>query len=100
MNTICINENQKATIINILKKYFQNEKFFVFGSRATNKNLKKFSDLDIAIVGNSKIDKSILDRIFEEFSASDLPFKVDLIDINSVTSEFKKNVEPDFIELK
>lgn len=100
MSTIHIDENQKTTVINILKKYFQYEKFYIFGSRATGKKLKKFSDLDIAIVGPVKINQSSLERALEEFSASDLPFKVDLVDINSLTSEFAKNIQPDLIELK
>lgn len=100
MNTIIIEENQKKIILTILKRYFQDRKFFVFGSRSTGKNLKTFSDLDVAIDGKEPIDKVRLRQAIEELSNSDLPFKVDLIDINSMPAEFKKNVASDFIELK
>lgn len=99
MSTIHIDKIQTKIILNILRKYFPNEKFFVFGSRATQKNLKKFSDLDIAIDGPTKIQVSTLSKAAEEFSISDLPFKVDLVDLNSISTEFKKSIESDFVEL-
>jgi predicted nucleotidyltransferase len=100
MNEICIDQNQRKIVLGILKKHFVSQKFYVFGSRANHKNLKPFSDLDIAIFGLNPGASLSLDRASEDFSASDLPFKVDLIDINSISTEFRNNIEPDFVELK
>ncbi len=99
MKRIHIDEGQKKLIMNILKKYFVNEKYFVFGSRANGKKLKPFSDLDIAVLGVGPVNASKLNQAAEAFSASDLPFKVDLVDLNSISAEFRLNIEPDFIEL-
>lgn len=99
MNNIYLNAEQKKIVLSILKKYFANEKFFIFGSRASGKNLKPFSDLDIAIQSSNKISMTTLAKTLEEFAASDLPFKVDLIDLQSISEEFKKNIKMDMIEM-
>lgn len=99
MKHISIDENQKKIVLSILKKYFKNEKYFVFGSRANNKNLKAFSDLDIAIQSVGKLELSDLTKALEELSSSDLPFKVDLVDLNSISEEFRFNILADLVEL-
>ena len=98
MKPIKIDENQKKIVLSVLRKYFVNEKYFVFGSRATNKNLKSFSDLDIAIQSAGKISTSDLAKASEDLAASDLPFKVDLIDLNSISEEFRLNIQGELVE--
>ena len=98
MKPIKIDENQKKIVLSILRKYFVNEKYFVFGSRATHKNLKAFSDLDIAIQSADKLNTSDLAKAAEELSSSDLPFKVDLIDLNSISEEFRLNIQGELVE--
>ncbi len=99
MKEIRITSEQKKTVLSILKKYFPKAKLFVFGSRATNRSLKPFSDLDIAVDDLKVISTDDIANANENFSSSDLPFKVDIIDLNSISTEFKKNIEPDLIEL-
>lgn len=62
---------------------------YAFGSRVHGK-ARKFSDLDIALVNNAPIDWQLLERIREAFSASDLPFKVDVVDWSTVTPLFRE----------
>ena len=99
MNNIYLNAEQKEIVLSILKKYFTNEKFFIFGSRASGKNLKPFSDLDIAVQSSKKISMTTLAKTLEAFSASDLPFKVDLIDLQTISEEFNKNIKMDMVEI-
>ncbi len=98
MKHISIDENQKKIVLSILKKYFKDEKYFVFGSRANNKKLKAFSDLDIAIQSTGKLDVSDVTKALEELSSSDLPFKVDLVDLSSISEEFRLNIQAELVE--
>ena len=99
MKPIKIDENQKKIVLSVLKKYFVNEKYFIFGSRATHKNLKAFSDLDIAIQSSGNISMSDLAKASEDLAASDLPFKVDLIDLNSISEDLRRNIQDELVEL-
>jgi predicted nucleotidyltransferase len=67
-------------------------KFFVFGSRAKG-CAKDYSDLDLAYDAN--IPLSDLATIETAFNESDLPFSIDLIDLNIISAEFLANIQPD-----
>lgn len=63
-----------------------------FGSRV-NGTAKKYSDLDLALVGKHKIDLRKLRQLEDAFQESDLPFRVDILDWNMIDDEFKKLIE-------
>lgn len=65
---------------------------WAFGSRVTW-TAKPFSDLDIALEGAAPLASDVLIDLEEAFDASDLPWKVDLIDLNAVSPEFRAIVE-------
>ncbi len=92
-----LSEEEKKIVKDILNKITPSSKVLAFGSRVSGKNLKPFSDLDLAIVGNQKLSIDLLGKIKEEFSNSDLPFMVDIVDYNAVDKNFaeiiKKNSE-------
>lgn len=100
MTSIALTELQKKTVLEILKKHFRTEKYFIFGSRATQKNLKTYSDLDIAIQGKEVLSLNSIAKAREDFSSSDLPFKVDLIDLNNISEEFLISIRSDLIALQ
>ena len=72
----------------------QGVKVWVFGSRATWKS-KEYSDLDLALEGEEKLDLDILLNIEEAFEESDLPWKVDVLDVHNTSSAFLKAIEQD-----
>jgi predicted nucleotidyltransferase len=81
----------------ILKKNLpQDVKVFVFGSRA-NKKAKKFSDLDLAIDAPQRISLTTFANLRSDFEESDVPYKVDIIDFNTIDEDFKKNIAHDLI---
>ncbi len=96
---IYITKIQKEIVLTILNKFFSQSQFFVFGSRATGKSIKPFSDLDVEVLSQVQIITDQLAQAADAFTASELPFKVDLIDLNSISTNFKKNIEADFIEI-
>ncbi len=89
---IAIEKEQLTIIKKILRKYFPQEEIRIFGSRYKHTN-KPYSDVDIAIVGNKKIDIQTYGKIKEELEESNLKYRVDLIDWNSISEEFQKIIE-------
>lgn len=85
---IKLSEKELTIVTQILKKHIPNHNFFIFGSRAKG-NVHEYSDLDIAIEGNGKLDLLTLANLRDEFQDSNLPFRVDLVDLNNISPEFK-----------
>ncbi|MDE2780322.1 MAG: restriction endonuclease subunit S [Chloroflexota bacterium] len=65
---------------------------WVFGSRA-NWTTKDSSDLDLAVEGATNFDHKAMVRLEIAFEESELPYTVDVVDLNAVSKEFKKIVE-------
>ena len=73
----------------ILRKYVPNCEVRVFGSRIMH-TVKNYSDLDITIVGKNKLPKKNLYSLKEAFEESDLSFRVDVLDWNAISAEFRE----------
>ena len=67
-------------------------KVWVFGSRA-NWTTKDSSDLDLAVEGAARLDNKAMSALEVAFEESDLPYFVDVVDLNSVGDAFKQIVE-------
>jgi uncharacterized protein len=89
---INITQEQLNLITSILQKHIPDRLIKAFGSRITGKS-KEFSDLDLAIYGDNSIDLIILGSLKEAFSQSDLPFLIDIVDINRISDDFRKLIE-------
>jgi len=64
---------------------------YLFGSRASGKN-KVNSDFDVGLVGigGKKLSSLIKNKIEMELERKKFPYKVDLVDMNSVSDNFRK----------
>jgi len=71
---------------------------YVFGSRAKG-TARKVSDLDLAIDAHRKLTLSEEIALKEAFDESDLPMKVDIVDLHSVSESFKEMIRPDLVPL-
>lgn len=60
-----------------------------FGSRATGIRLKRFSDLDLALMTQRALTDAQLGELRDEFNESDLPFRVDLVDWAAASADFR-----------
>lgn len=76
----------------IINRHVPGREARVFGSRITG-TFKPYSDLDIALVGPEPIAPAAMDRLREDFQQSDLPFRVDLIDWQAISREFRAVIE-------
>ena len=57
------------------------------------------SDLDLAVDAGVELSLSIEARLAEEFSESLLPYRVDVVDIRSVSPAFRAAIQGDFRSL-
>ena len=72
---------------------------FAFGSRA-NWTAKQSSDLDLAIDGfGEKLDRKIKSNLEDAFEESDLPYKVDVVDLNSVSESFREAIQDQLVRV-
>ncbi|MSP52933.1 MAG: nucleotidyltransferase domain-containing protein [Gammaproteobacteria bacterium] len=83
----------------ILAKYLPaKSSVFVFGSRAKGK-IKPHSDLDVAVnINGQELSVAVLAHLKDAFDESLLPYKVDIVDLNSIDDEFKKAIEVDCVK--
>ena len=89
-----ISKEQYAWLKKILNTYLPGLKVHVFGSRARGDH-KKYSDLDLAIESEKQIASKTLMELQEQFAASSLPFKVDLVELQKIEPDFRKNIQGD-----
>ncbi len=87
--------------IDFLKKtisgYLDDYKLYMFGSRV-NGNARKYSDIDIAIKSN-KLTSSIKSQIELDFENSTLPYEVDVVDLNTISDDFKNLIKNTLVEI-
>ncbi len=89
---IDLTPEQLALVLQILTTHLpQHAKAFIFGSRATG-TAKKFSDIDIAIDATTPLSLPLLASLNHEFEESDLPFKVDIVDWQSISNDFQHRI--------
>ncbi len=70
---------------------------WVFGSRATGKS-KTFSDLDVLYKKPAKnLPVGFLSQLIERLETSDLPIKVDLVEIDDLAESYRPSVLHDRI---
>lgn len=81
----------KPTELKIIKQILQqiipSKQVWAFGSRVTGKNLKPYSDLDLAIIDSLPL--ALRSELTEAFAKSDLPFRVDVVDWESCDEGFQ-----------
>ncbi len=82
-----LDEKVVKDIIFILKKYNEVESACIFGSRARG-DYRKQSDIDIALFGKN-LTNTINTEIYYEIDDLYLPYKIDLINFNSLGEEDK-----------
>jgi amidophosphoribosyltransferase len=96
--TIAISLEELAIVLSILRARIPDRAVWVFGSRA-NGNARRRSDLDLAVDGDEPLPLRLRSELAEDFDQSDLPYRVDVVDLASITPEFRKHIEGDFIPL-
>jgi type I restriction enzyme S subunit len=94
--SIVMEPHQWQELFAILQTHLPGRRIWAFGSRATGRRVKRFSDLDLAIDGGPLPLKeaALLDEALDE---SRLPFKVDVVELAVLTPEFRARIEPEMV---
>jgi predicted nucleotidyltransferase len=86
----------------ILDQYLETSMIiWVFGSRAKGR-VKPFSDLDLVLESTTglPVEENKMIDVKNAFEESDLPWKVDVLDWNKITSDFQQIILEHRIQLK
>ena len=92
---IDIEEKHLIEIKRILSEQVPDCEVRAFGSRVEGK-AENFSDLDLVLISNEKLDRRRIERLKDAFAASNLPMTVDVIDYNSVSREFQQIINKQY----
>lgn len=77
----------------------ENMQVFLFGSRARNDN-HYTSDVDIAIVPEKNSNTGKISSLKEKIENSNIPYKVEIVNVAEVSDDFKNEIMKDAIEWK
>ncbi len=91
-------EDHAAIVRGVLRAHLQQgARVYVFGSRAHGE-ARQYSDLDLALEWDQPLGLDVMAEIAEALSESDLPYKVDFVDLLTVDPAFRARVAADCIE--
>ncbi len=76
----------------ILRRHVPQFEIWAFGSRA-RRTAKPYSDLDLAVITDVPLPLAVSAALREDFSESDLPWKVDLVDWAATSETFMRIIE-------
>ena len=98
MRQLDLDASSLQIVQSILDRHVPDRPVFAFGSRARGRARRR-SDLDLAVGGVGPLNRQTIADLKEDFTESDLPIFVDLLDISSVEPGFLQRIERDFIPL-
>jgi len=85
-------EPDELTVVReTLERHLPSREVWAYGSRVNGRR-KPFSDLDLAVPGEVPLALAVLASLELDFEESDLPFKVDLIDLASASARFREHI--------
>jgi len=83
----------------VLQKHVPQYDVWAFGSRARGA-AKPYSDLDLAIITDRPLPLAVASALADDFSESDLPWKVDVVDWATTTDGFRRIIETDRVAVR
>ena len=96
---IDITEAQRRIVLDALRAHVPTGAVvWVFGSRAAGR-ARRYSDLDLAIDAGRRLTLDETAILAEAFSDSDLPYRVDVVDWQSIDDRFREVIAADAIVL-
>lgn len=96
---LSVEKKHLAIVQKILQNRLPGAQVWAFGSRTTS-TPKPYSDLDLAVINNKPTNLELLATLAEDFSNSDLPFKVDLVDWATTSEAFRSIIQKHKIVLQ
>ncbi|QQR49265.1 nucleotidyltransferase domain-containing protein [bacterium] len=81
----------KEKIINIVHALIADADIYLFGSRATGQH-HAHSDIDLALDAGKKLDRLVVGEVKDLLSASNIPYKFDVVDVHNVGDDLKRDI--------
>jgi predicted nucleotidyltransferase len=91
---IDISPGDLKIVRDILRKHVPDREVWAFGSRA-KRTAKRYSDLDLAVITDTPMSFEVSGALREDFSESDLPWRVDIVDWATTSEAFRRIIEQD-----
>lgn len=90
---VALDDEEAAIVRKVLAAHLPSgARAFIFGSRATG-CARPYSDLDLALAWDRPLSFDVLGQIAEALSESDLPYKVDIVDLATVEPAFRERIK-------
>ncbi len=95
---LALSELQARTLRNIVDRVLPGAVVWVFGSRATGR-ARPFSDVDLLITHPATLSWAERAELSDAFEASDLPFRVDVVDAAGLAPGMAERVAAERVAL-
>jgi predicted nucleotidyltransferase len=93
-----LNQKHREILISTIHSVVGRADIYLFGSFARGK-ARIDSDVDIAIRSQAKIPFEEMMRMKHLFAESELPYFVDIIDLNAIEESFRRAIENDLVKI-
>jgi predicted nucleotidyltransferase len=91
---IDVSPEELRIVRDILRRHVPDREVWAFGSRVQG-TARRYSDLDLAIITDAPLSFDVSGAMKEDFSESDLPFRVDILDWAVTQDKFRAIVQRD-----
>ena len=91
-----IDEKTKKKIVDLISVILPEAKIYLFGSRA-RQDFRQSSDIDIALNMGEMIDFGDMLEIKDVLNATNIPQKIDVVDMNLISKEMRTEIETEGI---
>jgi len=78
-------------ILAVLTALMPGVTIYLFGSRARGTHSPR-SDIDIALQGPEKLSRHAIAEIVRMLQASDIPYKIEIVDFNRVSDDIRESI--------
>jgi predicted nucleotidyltransferase len=95
---IDLDKTQLTLVKGILNTYVPQRRVAAFGSRVQG-TARKFSDLDLVIMGDEPVAPDVLSDLRHAFAESDLSIHVDVLEWQRLSPSFRRAIEGTLVEL-
>lgn len=96
---IDLKENHLREVMDILSRHVPACDVWAYGSRVKG-TAKPWSDLDLVVMGATRLESRRLFDLQEAFQESSLPFRVEILDWHAVSTEFQDIISPRYEVIK
>lgn len=89
-----IDKSIQEKIVALITVLLPNAKVYLFGSRARQTNAQ-WSDIDLALDTGTPLPNSKVDEVKSVLEATNIPYKVNVLDLQSVSADMKESIKRD-----